>query len=128
MGFEQDFINWLNQGLKADLPSDIKAFSFNLFESASVDGVKFGVELIGASFFDEDDPDWACDEVWEPIDRQLNIPAEYSSENWEICLEKIKNLVIYALNNEKGDMLRLKRSEGIGVGFVDGDLQIVWKS
>jgi hypothetical protein len=127
MTFEEEFLNWLQLGLQSDLPGEIKAFSFNLFEPALVDGVKFGVELIGAGEFDENDSDWACDEVWEPEQRQLNIPIEYSGENWEECLEKMKTLVKDILQANQGSVSKLKNVKGIGVGFVDGDLEIVWQ-
>ena len=81
LNFGQKLKNWLNQGLRSELPNEIKAFSFNLFEPAQVDGVKFGVELIGAGKFDENDPDWACDEIWEPEQQIFYIPVEYSSDN-----------------------------------------------
>jgi len=127
MDFEQEFQNWLEQGLKSESPTEITAFSFNLFEPALVDGVKFGVELIGAGEFDENDPDWACDEVWEPEQRQLNIPVEYSGDSWEICLERMKKLIIVTLQSNQSFVSKLKERKGVGVGFVDGDLEIVWQ-
>ena len=127
MSFEREFKNWLQLGLQPDLPDEIEAFSFNLFEPALVDGVKFGVELIAAGEFDENDSDWACDEVWEPVQRQLHIPLEYSGESWEECLEKMKKLITYTLQDNQDFVSKLKIGKGIGVGFVDGDLEIVWQ-
>ena len=127
MNFEQEFHTWLKQGLQSVLPEEIKAFSFNLFEPALVDGVKFGIELVGAGEFDENDSDWACDEVWEPEQRQLNIPIEYSGDNWESCLKKMKSLINDTLQANQGAVSKLKNVQGIGVGFVDGDLEVVWK-
>lgn len=128
MSFEQDFHDWLQLALQSDLPDGLEAFSFNLFEPASVDGVIFGVELIGAGEFDENDPDWACDEVWEPEQRQLYIPVEYSSADWEECLAKMKKLVEAVLQSAEGPVSRLKAAKEIGMGFVDGDIEILWQS
>lgn len=127
MNFEQEFENWLEEGLKGNLPNNIKAFSFNLFEPAFEDGVTFGIELIGAGEFSENDTDWACDEVWEPKQRNLFIPVEYSGKDWESCLEIMKKLIFKTLNKEKEFSKKLKESKGVGIGFVDGDLSIVWQ-
>jgi hypothetical protein len=92
-----------------------------------IDGVKFGVEIIGAGEFDANDPDWVCDEVWEPEQRKLNIPIEYSGNSWEMCLERITKLVTDTLKENLNLATKLKESMGVGVGFVDGDLIIVWQ-
>jgi hypothetical protein len=127
VNFEEEFQVWLEKALKCDLPNEIKAFSFNLFEPALIDGVKFGVEIIGAGEFDANDPDWACDEVWEPEQRKLNIPIEYSGDSWQMCLEKVTKLVADTLQKNVNLAAKLKESMGVGVGFVDGDLKIVWQ-
>ncbi len=90
MKFDQQFENWVKKSLNSELPNNIKAFSFNLYEPALVEGVKFGIELIGAGAFDLENPDWACEEVWKPENRQLFIPIKYSGDTWELCLEKMK--------------------------------------
>ena len=74
MNFEREFENWLSTALQVPVPEEVKAFSFNLFEPAGEEEVKFGIELIGAGNYDPDDSDWACDEVWEPKQRRLFIP------------------------------------------------------
>ena len=45
-----------------ELPSDIVALSFNLYEP-------YGLEMVGSIWFDEKDEDWACDESFEPAQR-----------------------------------------------------------
>lgn len=127
MSFEQEFENWLDGGLNGNLPINIKAYSFNLFEPALEEGVKFGIELIGAGEFYPHDPDWACDEVWEPKQRRLLIPIEYSGENWEYCLDAMQKLVVKTLSQDNKITKKLKDSSGVGIGFVDGDLNVVWQ-
>ncbi len=128
MDFEQEFRKWLGESLKLELPGEVKAFAFNLFEPASVDGVKFGVELIGAREFDVHDSDWACDEIWEPEQRQLNIPIDYSGDSWELCLRRMKKLLLKVLKNNQSLISRFHHLKGIGLGFVDGDLEIIYQS
>lgn len=122
-GFSSEFDHWLTKSLNEPIPPEVKAFSFNLFEPASGG---FGIEIIGAPDFDEDDPDWACNEIWAPKQRQLEIPIKYSGSKWRECLAKMTEAVCQYL--EKGDKRAvLTNSIGIGIGFVDGDLNIVWK-
>jgi len=126
MKFEKEFASWLSKALSDEVNPEVSAFSFNLYEVADEAGVKFGIELIGASTFDLNDPDWACDEVWEPKQRQLLIPIAYSGETWTDCLTKLKDLVIRSLAAPQDYAEQLKRVAGIGIGFVDGDLEIIW--
>ena len=124
MDFERKFQNWLDEALKEPIPSSVKAFSFNLFEYHQTPEVMFGVELVGTSTFDETNSDWACDEVWEPRTRSLEIPLTFSTRNWEECLKKIKLQVINYLNAES----LLNGKFGVGIGFVDGDLELIWRA
>ena len=124
--FEDSFANWLTAALSNGLPSSVRALSFNLYEPAFEDGVTFGVELIGTDRFDEEDTDWACDEVWEPTERGLTIPSDYSGDTWEECLARMSALVERHISEATQNAVVLKSADGIGVGFVDGDLQIVW--
>jgi hypothetical protein len=127
MDFEQQFAAWLNDGLAGDTPDNVKAFSFNLYEPAGIPDVKFGVEIVGAGSFDAEDPDWPCDEVWEPQPRGIPIPVAYSGDTWEECLQRIRTLVVQTLGGQSPAVQQLKSSQGVGIGFVDGDLEVIWK-
>ncbi|WP_291591745.1 hypothetical protein [Bacteroides sp.] len=99
-----------------ELPSDIVALSFNLYEP-------YGIEMVGSTWFDEKDEDWACDEDFEPIQR--NCPNFEISDNlkWEDVLE----IVVAILKDLIEDLsdLRIFKVEHIAVGFVDGNLIII---
>lgn len=97
LDFEKRFNSWLEACLGQAIPDTVKAFSFNLYEPAGDPVVKFGIELVAAGMFSEDDPDWACDEVWEPKTRGISIPVEFSGEEWQPCLQKMKALVLKQL-------------------------------
>jgi shikimate kinase len=125
--FEARFNEWLNRSLMEPIPKQVKALCFNLFEPSGESGVKFGIELIGAGRFDSNDPDWPCSEVWEPSTRRLPIPVSFSGEHWSECLEKVKELVLRQLNTESAGIRKLKQKKGIGIGFVDGGLDVVWQ-
>lgn len=127
MDFENTFISWLHASLTAPIRDEVKAFAFNLYEPAGEPGVKFGIELIGAGVFDEDDPDWPCEEIWEPETRGIGIPVNYSGGDWESCFARMKALVENLLAEDSEVAERLKTVQGIGIGFVDGDLHVAWK-
>lgn len=128
MVFEQLFADWLAGCVNKGIPDSVRAFSFNLYEPAGEPGVKFGIELIGAGQFDENDPDWPCDEVWAPEIRQISIPVQYSGDHWEACLQRLRALVAKQLDADSPAAQELKSSRGIGIGFVDGELEVIWKS
>lgn len=126
--FEFHFKRWLEESLEPQIPETVKAFSFNLDESAYEDGYEFGIELIGAERFDPNDENWACDEIWEPSQRKIFIPVSYSGQTWEECLTRMKKLVVKFLESGSPAAKKLKSSEGVGIGFVDGDLELVWQA
>jgi len=125
MGFDKDFGVWLEKSLSKTVPASVTAFSFNLNETDSSQ-FPFSVELIGSPFFDAEDDDWACEEIWHAVPRSLVIPETFSSKSWETCLENIKALVLKTLHDDTaGEILRTRY--GIAVGFVSGDLDLVWR-
>lgn len=126
MTFSAQFEEWLKQAFSSGVPEDVKAFAFNLYEPAPIKGVCFGVELVGTGGFDRENPDWACEEIWEPATRRLDIPVSFSGQGWEHCLEVMLSLIEAALRKEDPIAAVLKSRLGIGVGFVDGDLNVVW--
>lgn len=126
MDFSEEFERWLASVFATGVPDAVIACSFNLFEIDSSDA-KYGIELIGAGEFDADDMDWACDEVWVPNPRALNIPLAFASREWSACLVSAKQLVQRSLGQASLAATKLKKAEAVAVGFVDGDLELVWQ-
>ncbi|QLI81196.1 hypothetical protein HZU75_06430 [Chitinibacter fontanus] len=118
---------WLAQAFLNDSPTEIAGYSFNLFENANDANSKFGVELIGASRFDQDDTDWACDETWSASPRRLALPISISGEHWEHCLAVVENAINQLLMTNTSAVSIPKSSQAIAVGFVDGDLNVIWR-
>ena len=114
-----EFEAWLDDALSVELPEDIAAFNFNLYEDGDY---LWSIELIGASRFDTEDPDWACDEVFTNREDPLSWTAE---TDWENVLETMTDYVVKYLQEGKyADMLR--EYQAVGIGFVDGDITIVY--
>ena len=116
-----EFEAWLDAALEAGVPDGIAAYNFNLYED---DDNLWSIELIGASRFDEEDPDWACDEVFTNREDPLSWSAE---TDWEEILETMTQYVEkYLAEGKYADVL--KDTEAVGIGFVDGDITIVYVS
>ena len=125
MTFEDSLRTWLARSLAESIPEGVTAFSFNLFEYPETATVKFGVELVGCGCFDPANSDWACDEVWEPVKRAIEIPVSFSGRNWEVCQRKVRALIAEGLFADIRIGKALKSVQGVGLGFVDGDLEIL---
>ena len=114
-----EFEAWLDAALAVDLPENIAAFNFNLYEDGDY---LWSIELIGASRFDPEDPDWACDEVFTNREEPLSWTAK---TDWSEILETMTQYVEkYLVDGKYADLL--KEYEAVGIGFVDGDINIVY--
>ena len=112
--------NWVDNVLNTDVPDNIVAFCFNLYEEG--DG-NWSMELIGSDWFDLEDEDWACNEITDFESR--NVLYEWKMDcGWEDALAYMVNELREYLANGKYSEL-LKSSIGVGVGFVDGNIEIL---
>lgn len=116
---------WLDDVLEdiseTDILNEIIAFGFNLYDNG---GDNWSMELIGTSEFDADDEDWLCNEVTDFGTR--NNPFQwYKKAKWEEILNDVICLLKRYLESGKyADVLKAKF--GIGVGFVDGNVEILY--
>ncbi len=113
---------WIDSILSEELPDNVSAFNFNLYEG---DGT-FHIQIIGARCFAEEDEDWACDEVFTTGENIFVIPRKVTGQNWKegltYTIELIKDYLV--TGNNSGI---LKSTDAVGVGFVDGDIEIVYR-
>ncbi len=116
------FSNWLDDVLEQDLPEGIIAFNFNLYEGSKG---TYDIQLIGADEFEEEDSDWACTDYYTTGENICYIKREKEIESWEKGLNYIKELVMQYLSEGKRSHI-LKNSSAVGIGFVDGDLEIIY--
>ena len=61
MKYYDEFVNWLNKHLSKDIPTNILAINFNLYESSEQ---TYDIQMTGSDEFDEEDEDWACNTVF----------------------------------------------------------------
>lgn len=117
---EADFFGWLDAVLSKGLPAGIKAINFNLYDDGAS---KWSVELVGTSAFDESSSDWACREVYATRDTPFVLMKE---RDWKTVESLFVSLLEKYLDGGKYASA-LKKYRAVGVGFVDGDLHILYK-
>jgi len=117
----QNVEKWLNEILEQDMPTNIYAFNFNLYED---EDYNWSMELVGTASFDLDDEDWACDELTDFGTRDN--PFTWSRQTtWDVILEEMISVLQNYLNVGAYASI-LKAVAGIGIGFVDGDIEILY--
>ncbi len=117
---KQALFKWLDNVLKAALPNEVKAIHFNLYEDTDH---QWSIELTGTSMFDENDEDWACCEVFSTRDNPFVTVRE---SGWKEIEKLFTDWVNdYLATGTYSD--RLKQYQAVGIGFVDGDLQILYQ-
>ena len=112
--------NWIDKILDQEIPNTVVAFCFNLYEES--DG-SWAMELVGTERFDLEDEDWACNELTDFGSRECLYNWEMECE-WDEALEyMVKELSQYLENGKYAELLKSK--DGVGVGFVDGNIEIL---
>ena len=115
------FYKWIDDAIASSPPSEIIAFNVNLYDSP------FRADLIGAASYDSNDTDWACEEDWEPKERFFEFPEELSNLPWEERLELVKSALNSLISSNRISSSRFRSSKALAVGFVDGELEIVYQ-
>ena len=118
----REFHAWLDAKLSEDLPSGIKGFAINLYEYVDA----YGAELVATPTFDKEDEDWACDDIY--MSDHFELPKELFLSGWENALEKVTESTSDYLKGNSEGSLRLRSVKGVAVGFVNGNLNIVWEN
>lgn len=114
------FAEWANAALPKALRHRVVAYNFNLYAGER----SWDIELVGTSRFDAEDPDWACDSIfsWPELFR---LPHEAVGTHREEALTTSLELVSTYLRLGREHEI-LQSSAGVGIGFVDGELTLLW--
>ncbi len=116
----EEFAKWLGIVLAEGLPDEAAAVCFNVYEDG---GDGWSIQLIAAAYFDEDDEDWACDEVFTTGEVLFRWQEK---AKWNKALKTAKELISDYLENGRYAEI-LKQFDAVACGFVDGDIQILYK-
>ncbi len=114
------FTEWLDDELSRLNKSAI-AFNVNIYEN--IEG--YSAELVATSTFNEENEDWACDEIYSS--RNNGIEFCFSAKNWKAALKFIQlELKEYLRSGKFADILI--GSQAVACGFVDGDLSLIYRN
>jgi len=116
-----DFASWVDQILLKYRAVKVVAHNFNIYTHEK----EFAIQLIGASTFDEVEEDWACDEVFSSGEDLFYLPHSLVSADWKKGLAAAKTLIKSYLKRGK-EARRLQAGRAVAVGFVDGNLHVVY--
>lgn len=106
------------------VPEDIVALNFNLWEATEETGNScYTIELTGSRHYDPDDDDWACDEDFEPRERNCDSLQLCSKLPWEDVLNTLVD-ILKELKEELKDT-SIFRVEHVTAGFTDGELKLI---
>lgn len=111
---------WLDSVLEKSLPNETVAINFNLYEDGKS---HWSMELVATSSFDKENDDWACDELFTTRDN----PFEWQEDcDFNRTLHFVEEIIrrYLAEGKYKDELIRYS---AIGVGFVDGDILLVYE-
>jgi len=123
---ETEFFSWADSVLSQPIPASTVAFHFNLYEG--LDSVH--VQLIGAdAFAPGEDPSkhyWPGPETFSTGEDIFEVPQAMAGPDWRAWLDTLKSMInAYIARGKMSKVLR--NSKGVGVGFVDGDMHLLWQ-
>lgn len=111
------FAQWLDRELARPMPDGVVAYCINIYDDGHR---RWSVELVGCASFDEKSNDWACDELFAS---RHNTLCWRGDEHWRNALEQVaSSLSRYQREGRRAAILN--SVEGVGVGFVEGNLII----
>lgn len=120
------FFAWISAALSRPMPEGTEAFHFNLYEGT--DSVH--VQLMGTdAFIAGEDPAtdyWPSAETFSTGEDIFEVPFSVAGPDWEAWLNTLTDLLNkYLAEGSGSDVLR--NSKGVGMGFVDGDMHVLWQ-
>ncbi len=120
-GFTYDDLRkWIDEALDQGIPEGVVALNFNLYDDEEGD---WSSDVIGASSFDMNNDDWACDEVTDFGTREEPFSWHDGDKDWEEILQEFKDYIgRYLIEGKHAE--KLKEYKAIGVGFVDGEIEL----
>ena len=111
------FARWLDRELSRPMPVGVVAYCINIYDD---DRRRWSIELVGCASFDEHNSDWACDELYAT---RQNALCWRGDVHWRNVLEQVSSFLSrYQREGRRATVLNAV--EGVGVGFIDGNLII----
>lgn len=119
---KDEFFTWADEALGQPIPNGTVAFHFNLYEGSE----SVHVQIMGTDSFDGGEQYWPGNETFSTGEDVFYVPFANAGSEWPEWLESSKQLVSdYIASGARSEVLR--RSRGVGIGFVDGDMYVLWQ-
>jgi hypothetical protein len=120
------FFTWLDAVLASPIPERTEGFHFNLYEGE--DAVH--IQLVGTeAFHPGEDPSteyWPAAETFSTGENVFEVPFTVGGADWRAWLKCVRELVeSYIAEGTQSKVIRGRK--GVGLGFVDGDMYVVWQ-
>lgn len=119
----QPFSDWVSDVL-VEIPDETVAFVFNIYEEDDA----YLVDITGTTAFNTDNEIWTDEINWDSGEELFIIPKENFDGDWEDILDTVAEALeaLIEVNNELSDTLC--DSDAVAIGFIDGDLEIIWQA
>ncbi len=116
-----EFKKWLDNLIENNkMPENTLSYCFNLYEESAEDSV-YSVQLVACDKFDENDSDWACEEVWSSGENIFCIElSDEQEKDWSAAQTLIKSWVQEYMRD-----CEILSSKPVGIGFIDGELELI---
>ncbi len=111
---------WLDSVLEKPLPDGTVAINFNLYDDGDS---HWSIELVATSSFDSEDDDWACDELFATRENPFYWKEDCDFNKAQSFAEEI--IRRYLSEGKYKDILT--KYKAIGLGFVDGDISLIYR-
>jgi hypothetical protein len=117
---------WIDHALSKDLPRQTVSFHFNLYEGH--DSVH--IQLMGTDRFEPGEvPEhdyWPGLETFSTGEQVFEIPFSVAGSDWKQWFATCKDMLCaYIAEGDRSGVLHA--SQGVGAGFVDGDMHVLWR-
>lgn len=119
----QPFSDWVSDVL-VEIPEETNAYVFNIYEEDDA----YLVDITGTTDYDDANESWTESINWDSGEELFIIPKEKFEGDWEEIHDTIAESLeaLIEMDNELSDALC--DSDAIAVGFIDGDLEIIWQA
>ena len=118
------FFDWIDKCFEEKWPKNIISYCFNLYEGE--EPYCFHVQIIGSNSYDSEG-EWVCEEEKSTGEDVFYFSEKEAGKSWKDGLKYIHSKVKTYLEAGKFSKM-LKEKSVVAIGFVDGDLEIVYKN
>ena len=115
--------DWIDSILGKNEFFDILAINFNIYEGVGT----YHLQIVGSKTTPEQDEEWYCNNHFTTGEDVFIVRREITGQEWEEGLIYFTKIVKEYL--EKGKYAKkLKGMKAVGIGFVDGDNELVYEA